>query len=501
MATSSSITLPSGLKIDQPTSLFYNASFHLPLDPTSTFPTVNPATGKEIVTLNEAKKEDVDLIVQAARKAYESDEWQDLSSTDRGKLLFKLADLVEEDKHIFAELESYDAGKTVASAILDVEEAIGVIRYYAGWADKIVGESHRMGPDKHGETLHEPLGVCAAILPFNYPLALACWKLAPALACGNVIVVLPSPETPLSVLYLAPYFEKAGFPASVYNVLPGKGMEAGAALSSHLDVDKISFTGSTATGRKIMEASAKSNLKSVTLELGGKSPAIVFDDAELDQAVKWTCLYGMFLNQSQVCSSTTRIYVQDGIYDAFVAAFKEATLSSIIVGSPNDESTFHGPLISKAQHTKVLDFIETGKKEGAKVLVGGEGAKEGEEGFYVQPTVFVDCEPEMTLMNEEIFGPVCCIAKFSTIEEVLRKANDTQYGLAAAVFTENIRTAHRMVRKLNAGMVFVNSSGDASLQLPFGGNKSSGFGRELGSYALHCYTQPKAVHWNLNQRV
>ncbi|KAK4684941.1 aldehyde dehydrogenase (NAD+), partial [Tremellales sp. Uapishka_1] len=496
MTTSTELTLPSGRTYLQPTGLYMNGSFR-PSSSPATIKSIDPSTEAVIISVAAASAFDVDDAVRFARTAFEAESWNDLPPAGRGQLLNKLADLVEADAQLLAEVESWDSGKTMQTALEDIAGVVDTFRYYAGWADKNPGESHRFESSKHGYTLHEPLGVCAGIIPFNYPLGMLSWKVAPALACGNVIIIKPAEQTPLSALVIADLFDKAGFPPGVVQILNGTGAEAGAALASHMDVDKIAFTGSTVTGRRIMEAAAKSNLKNVTLELGGKSPAIVFNDADLEQAVKWCCLVGMFMNQSQVCTSTSRIYVQDQIYDRFIELFLEATKKDVILG--NAEDSYHGPLVSKAQEEKVLEYIELGKKEGAKLVCGG--VRQSGKGYYVEPTVFVDVGKDMRIINEEIFGPVCCIAKFSTEEEVLRLANESTYGLAASVYTENIRTAHRMVRKLQAGQVSVNSAGDVSMGLPFGGYKSSGIGRELGSYALQCYSQAKTVHWNLTQRL
>jgi aldehyde dehydrogenase (NAD+) len=319
------------------------------------------------------------------------------------------------------------------------------------------------------------------------------WKVAPALACGNTVILKPAEQTPLSALYFGNLVKEAGLPAGVVNVLPGLGPSTGKAIAGHMDIDKVAFTGSTNTGRAIMKDAAN-NLKNITLECGGKSPSIVFADAELEQAVKW-CHFGIMDNKGEVCTSTSRIYVHEDIYDKFLEKFVEVTKENDKLGSPFDESTVQGPQVSKTQYERVLSYIEEGRKSGAKLLYGG--SKYGDKGYFLHPTVFADTTEDMKIMKEEIFGPVVSIAKFSTDEEAIKKANDTSYGLAAALFTEKIARAHKVARKLQAGMVWINSSGDSHFGIPFGGYKSSGIGRELGQYALDAYTQPKAVHVNL----
>ena len=386
-----------------------------------------------------------------------------------------LASLVDTHAETLATIETWDNGKPYSVALNeDVAEVAGTLRYYAGYADKLHGQVIDTGPDKLAYTLREPLGVCGQIIPWNYPLAMAAWKLGPALAAGNTVVLKAAEQTPLSILYFATLIKEAGFPPGVVNILNGVGKEAGAALASHLDVDKIAFTGSTATGRQIMKMAAV-NMKNITLETGGKSPLLVFEDADLDQAVKWAHA-GIMSNMGQICTATSRVLVQEGVYDRFVALFKEQVKSVSKVGDPFREETFQGPQVTKAQYEKVLAYIESGKSEGATLAAGGEAAHnkddvEGEgkgKGFFIAPTVFTDVRDDMKIYREEVFGPFVVIASFQSEEEAVRKANDTTYGLGSAVFTQDITKAHRVARSIEAGMVWINSSNDSDFRIPFG---------------------------------
>ncbi len=368
-----------------------------------------------------------------------------------------------------------------------------MFRYYAGFADKVHGKVIDTGPSRLAYTLHEPVGVCGQIIPWNYPLTMFAWKVAPALACGNTVVLKTSENTPLSALYLCTLIAKVGIPPGVVNVISGFGKPTGQALVDHEDIDKIAFTGSTGTGKAIAKAAA-SQLKKVTLELGGKSPNIIFADADLEQAVKWSH-FGMFYNMGQVCSATTRIYVHNSIKDDFVKLFVQKA-NEHKVGDPFAEETFQGPQINKIQYDKILDLIETGKKENATAISCGKPV-DSDAGYFIQPVIFTDCKPNMRIVREEIFGPVCVVLGFDTDEEAINAANDTDYGLAASLFTQNVTRAHKLARKLQAGTVWINSSGEGSPQIPFGGYKKSGIGRELGEYALQNYYQVKAVSVNL----
>lgn len=373
----------------------------------------------------------------------------------------------------------------------------GTLRYYAGYADKVFGQTISTTPEKFAYTLRQPVGVVGQIIPWNYPLAMAAWKLGPALACGNTVVFKAAEQTPLSVLYFARLVKEAGFPPGVVNILNGRGADAGAAIASHPGIDKISFTGSTATGRQIMKLAA-ANLKNITLETGGKSPLVVFEDADLDQAAKWAHM-GIMSNMGQICTATSRILVQDSIYDKFVNLFKETVASTSKVGDPFASDTFQGPQVTKAQYDRVLTYIESGKSEGAKLVAGGEPYKNVGDGngFFIAPTIFTDVTDKMKIYREEVFGPFVVIASFKDQEDALVKANDTTYGLGSAVFTKDIQRAHSFARDIEAGMVWINSSNDSDFRIPFGGVKQSGIGRELGEAGLEAYSQTKAVHVNM----
>lgn len=382
----------------------------------------------------------------------------------------------------------------------DMPDVIETLRYYGGYADKISGSTISTSPAKFAYTLRQPIGVVGQIIPWNFPLAMAGWKLGPALACGNTIVIKAAEQTPLSILYLAKLIKQAGFPPGVVNIINGYGKDAGAAIASHPDIDKIAFTGSTATGRQIMKMAAV-NLKNITLETGGKSPLIVFDDADIEQAAKWAHI-GIMYNQGQVCTATSRLIVHDSIYDKFVAKFKEVVASTSKVGDPFSEDTFQGPQVTKAQYDRVLSYIESGKSEGATLSAGGVPHKNvGGKGFFIEPTIFTDVQEHMKIYREEVFGPFVVICSFKTEEEAITMANDTTYGLGAAVFTQNIERGHRVASEIEAGMVWINSSNDSDFRIPFGGVKQSGIGRELGEAGLEAYSQIKAVHLNMGTRL
>lgn len=416
--------------------------------------------------------------------------------------MHKFADLIEANKETLATLETWDNGKPYSVALNeDLGEVVGTLRYYAGWADKIYGQTIDTTPQKFAYTLKQPIGVCGQIIPWNYPLAMAAWKLGPALATGNTIVMKPAEQTPLSILYLATLIPQAGFPPGVINIVNGYGREAGAALASHLDVDKIAFTGSTLTGKQIAKT-ASVNMKNITLETGGKSPLLVFDDADIEQAAKWAHI-GIMSNQGQICTATSRVLVQDGVYDKFVEKFKEVVQSTSKVGDPFAEDTFQGPQVTKAQYDRVLSYIESGKSEGATLASGGLPHKKvGDgKGFFIEPTIFTGVKDTMKIYREEIFGPFVVVASFKDEAEAIAKANDSTYGLGSAVFSTNIERAHRVAAKLEAGMVWINSSNDSDFRVPFGGVKQSGIGRELGSAGLEAYSQTKAVHVNLGLKL
>jgi len=461
---------------------------------------VNPANGEVIVQVAGGTKADVDKAVAAARKAYKTVWGFKVPGRVRGQLLNKLADLLEKNVEELAALESLNVGKMFSDAKpRDVGGATAVLRYCAGWADKIAGQAVEVGEDKLAYVRREPYGVCGAIIPWNFPLNMALWKLAPALATGNTVVLKPSEVTPLTALRLADLIVEAGFPAGVVNIVNGYGHTVGQAIAEHPQIEKVAFTGSTLTGRKIMKAAAESNLKAVTLELGGKSPNIIFDDADLTQAIKWA-MGGIYMNMGQVCSAGSRIFVQEGIYDRFIAGFQAAAQAfAKTTGDPFAEGNKHGPQVSQVQFDRVMEYISSGKEEGATVLEGG--ARIGEKGFFVQPTIFTEVTNDMKIAREEIFGPVASVFKFKTEEEVIELANDTVYGLAAYVFTENGSRAIRVAHALEAGTVCVNSVMSVDVGVPFGGWKQSGIGRELGEYMVETYTQSKSVHVNIGVRL
>ena len=415
--------------------------------------------------------------------------------------MFELASLVEKHAETLATIETWDNGKPYSVALNeDVAEVAGTLRYYGGYADKIHGQVIDTGPAKFAYTLRQPLGVCGQIIPWNYPLAMTAWKLGPALACGNTVVIKTAEQTPLSILYFAQLIKEAGFPPGVVNILNGIGKEAGAAIASHLDIDKIAFTGSTATGRQIMKM-ASVNMKNITLETGGKSPLIVFADADLDQAVKWSHV-GIMSNMGQICTATSRVLVEESVYDKFVTLFKEQVKAVSKVGDPFSDETFQGPQVTKTQYERVLSYIESGKSEGATLATGGEAYKDvNGKGFFITPTVFTNVKDSMKIYREEVFGPFVVIASFKTEEEAIERANDTTYGLGSAVFTENLTKAHRVARAIEAGMVWINSSNDSDYRIPFGGVKQSGIGRELGEAGLAAYTNAKAVHVNMGTKL
>lgn len=417
--------------------------------------------------------------------------------------MLKLADLVDEHKHTLATLETWDNGKPyLVARDEDLGEVATCLRYYAGYADKLHGQTIPTHGAKFAYTLKQPLGVCAQIIPWNYPLAMAAWKLGPALATGNTIVMKPAEQTPLSILYFATLVVKAGFPPGVLNIVNGFGREAGPPLVQHKDVRKVAFTGSTLTGREIMRM-ASGTMKNITLETGGKSPLLVFDDADIDQAAKWAYV-GILSNQGQVCTATSRLLVHEDVLDKFVQRFVAVVKAQAVTGDPFAESTTHGPQVSEAQYDKVLGFIAGATKQGAKLELGGSSARDvaGKgKGYFIQPTIFSGVSQQMTIFQEEVFGPVVAITPFQTEQEAIALANDSIYGLAAAVFTENIARSHRIAQKLEAGMVWINSSNDSDPAVPFGGVKQSGIGRELGEAGLASYLEIKSVHVNIGSKL
>ncbi|WEW59217.1 mitochondrial aldehyde dehydrogenase [Emydomyces testavorans] len=495
------LTAPNGRRYTQPLGLFIDNEF-VPAKSGQKITSINPTDESEIASVHAAGAEDVDIAVKAARKALKDPSWKQLPPTDRGKLMVKLAELVEQHAEILATIEAWDNGKPYSVAVgEDCVEVSETLRFYGGFADKVYGSTISTTPAKFAYTLRQPIGVVGQIIPWNYPLAMAAWKLGPALACGNTVILKPAEQTPLSILYFANLIKEAGFPPGVVNILNGVGKEVGAAIASHMDIDKIAFTGSTATGRQIMKMAAV-NMKNITLETGGKSPLLVFEDADLEQAAKWAHI-GIMSNMGQICTATSRIIVQDTIYDKFIAQFKEIVASTSKVGDPFADDTFQGPQVTKAQYDKVLSYIESGKSEGAKLEAGGVPHKNvgNGRGFFIEPTIFTNVTDNMKIYREEVFGPFVVITSFKTEDEALTKANDTTYGLGAAVFTRDIERAHRVAAEIEAGMVWINSSNDSDFRIPFGGVKQSGIGRELGEAGLEAYSQTKAVHVNLGTRL
>ncbi|XP_066925320.1 aldehyde dehydrogenase 1A1-like [Clytia hemisphaerica] len=462
-----------------------------------TFPTINPANNQEICQLQEADKVDVDLAVKAARDAFEfGSEWRSMAAAQRSALMGKLVELVQRDSDKLARLITLDMGKTLKAAQFEAMFSAATLAYYAGWPDKVTGKTLQPGASEDAffaYTRHEPIGVCGAIIPWNYPLAMIAWKIGPALACGCTMVMKAAEQSPLVGLHMAALIKEAGFPPGVFNLVNGYGPTAGAAISEHMDIDKVAFTGSVETGRLVMQAAAKSNLKKVSLELGGKSPLIIFPDVDLDEAVK-TAHGAIFTNNGQVCSAGSRVFVHEDIYDKFVAKAVETAVKSNVT-NPMEEDADNGSMVDEQQYNVVLDLIVKGVDEGAALKCGGK--KIEREGFYIQPTVFADVTDEMTIAKQEIFGPVQSILKFKDTDEVIKRANATTYGLGSGVLTNDLKTAIKVVNRLQAGSVWVNCYNMIFPTTPFGGYKQSGIGRELGEYAIKEYTTVKSVVMNI----
>jgi phenylacetaldehyde dehydrogenase len=460
-----------------------------------TFDTYNPATGEVLARIAEGDREDIDRAVKAARTAFETGRWSQLTPSERGRLIWKLADLLEENLEEFAELESLDNGKPLKIArAADVPLAVDLFRYMSGWATKVEGNTipisvpYTPGAKYLAYTLREPVGVVGQIIPWNFPLLMAAWKLGPALATGNTVVLKPAEQTPLTALRLGELFQEAGFPDGVVNIVPGYGETAGAALAAHPGVDKIAFTGSTEVGKLILQAAA-GNLKKVSLELGGKSPNVVFADVDLDTAIAGAAS-AIFFNHGQCCCAGSRLYVENSIFDKVVEGVAEHA-KKINVGSGLDPATDMGPLVSAEQLNRVCGYLESGFSEGAKAVVGG--GRHGDKGYFVKPTVLVNTNDKMKVVQEEIFGPVVTAIPFRDPADVITQANDTVYGLAAGIWTRDIQKAHRLASQLRAGTVWINCYNIFDAALPFGGYKQSGWGREMGHEVLEQYTEVKAV--------
>ncbi|KAH7129503.1 aldehyde dehydrogenase domain-containing protein [Dactylonectria estremocensis] len=479
-----------GRQISVSTGLFIDNKF-VPATGNNTIDLENPSTRGHLATISAAQAEDVDIAVESSKKAYAT--WKTESPSTRRSLINKLADLVERDAAEFASLEAVDGGILYNDSIgLHVPQAVDTLRYFAGWADKVDGVSMSI-PQGLAYTRREPIGVCAAVVPWNAPLMITIWKLAPAIAAGNTLVIKTPEMCPLYAQKLGALISEAGFPPGVVNILCGIGAVAGQALAEHTEVKKLSFTGSPGVGRSILATSARTNLKQVTLELGGKGPSVVFDDADWENALLWTTL-GITVNNGQICAAGSRIYVQDTIYDKFVEEFSKRSRDAVH-GDPLLSETTKGPVMNAGQLDKMLAYVEKGKKGGAKLLHGGE--RLGKDGHFFANTAFADVSQDADIMQEEIFGPFASIAPFKTEEEVIAKANGTSYGLAAAVFTNDLNKAFRVSESIESGQVTINTWGTVNANTPFGGVKESGFGRDNGKEALDEWTTVKVVKWNI----
>jgi len=463
-----------------------------------TFTTPNPATGETLAEVAEADAADIDKAVAAARRAYEG-KWSKLSARDRGRLLYKLSQLIEQNADELARLETADNGKPIKESLyVDLPQVVENFEYFAGWATKIEGETIPVPGKMFNYTLREPIGVCGQIIPWNFPLLMAAWKLAPALAAGNTVVLKPAEQTPVGAMELAKLIQEAGFPEGVVNIVPGYGESAGAALAAHRGIDKVAFTGSTEVGKLIARAAAE-NLTKVSLELGGKAPNIVFADSNLDQAVAGAMM-GIFYNQGQVCCAGSRLFVEEGVKDEFLSKLTEKA-ERIAVGDPMDKSTQMGPQVSEEQLNRIKGYVDVARNEGAAVVTGGASPElEGafQKGYFFRPTIFADVNNRMRVAQEEIFGPVVSVISFKDEDDLIKQANDTIYGLSAGIWTQDITRAHRFAREIKAGVVWINTYNMFNAASPFGGYKQSGYGREMGRHALDLYTQVKSVWVDLS---
>jgi betaine-aldehyde dehydrogenase len=465
-----------------------------------TFITPNPATGETLAEVAEADKADIDKAVSAARRAFEG-KWSKISARDRGRILYKLSKLIEEHSNELAALETADNGKPIKeSSYVDLPQVAENFEYFAGWATKIEGETIPVPGQMFNYTLREPVGVCGQIIPWNFPLLMAAWKLAPALAAGNTVVLKPAEQTPVTAMELGKLIQEAGFPEGVVNIVPGYGETAGAALAAHPGIDKIAFTGSTEVGKLIAKAAAE-NLTKVSLELGGKAPNIVFADADMDQAVSGAMM-GIFFNQGQVCCAGSRLFVEEKVKDEFLGRLKEKA-ARINVGDPMDKATHMGPQVSAEQLSRIKSYVDVAQKEGATMVAGGESPKLDEafqKGYFFQPTIFSDVNNQMRVAQEEIFGPVVSVITFRDEDDLIKQANDTIYGLSAGIWTRDITRAHRFAKEIKAGVIWINTFNMFNAASPFGGYKQSGYGREMGKHALEMYTHVKSVWVDLSGR-
>ena len=467
-------------------------------DSGKTFKSPNPATGETFAEVAEADKADIDKAVTAARRAFEG-KWSKMSARDRGRLLYKLAQLIEQHTPELAELETRDNGKPIKESLyVDLPQVAENFEYFAGWATKIEGETIPVPGKMFNYTLREPVGVCGQIIPWNFPLLMAAWKLAPALAAGNTVVLKPAEQTPVTAMELAKLIQEAGFPEGVVNIVPGFGETAGAALAAHPGIDKVAFTGSTEVGKLIAKAAAE-NLTKVSLELGGKAPNIVFADADLEQAVNGAMM-SIFFNQGQVCCAGSRLFLEESVQAEFLGRLIKKA-KKVAVGDPMDKSTQMGPQVSQEQLDRIKSYVDIARSEGATVSTGGESPKLAgafEKGYFFQPTIFSEVKNEMRVAQEEIFGPVVSVITFKDEDDLIRQANETVYGLSAGIWTRDIVRAHRFAKEIKAGVVWINTFNMFSPASPFGGYKQSGYGREMGKHALDLYTQVKSVWVDLS---
>ena len=472
--------------------LFINGDFTNSISG-KTFETYNPSNGEVLANVSEAETEDINKAVDSAKRAFEDGPWSKMTPAERGNLMYNLSILIEENQQVIAEIDSLDNGKPIYEVLEnDIPNAIGQFRYFSGWTTKITGQTIPISESSFNYTRHEPVGVVGQIIPWNFPFMMAAWKMAPALATGCTIILKPAEQTPLSALFLAELVAEAGFPKGVINIVPGYGETAGDALVKHPNVNKIAFTGSTNVGKSIMKEAANT-MKRITLELGGKSPNIILPDADLTKATPGV-FTGIMANQGEVCSAGSRAYIQKKHFDNVMADLIDYA-KNVKQGSGLSPDTEMGPLVSKEQQDRVINYINKGKNEKATMLTGGGFT---DTGYFVEPTIFTDVDEKMSIAKEEIFGPVVVAMPYEDLDEVIKKANDTPFGLAAGLWTENIKHAHYVANKLKAGSVWVNCFNLTNPAIPFGGYKESGFGREMGSYALDNYTEVKSVWVDLN---